>query len=236
MKKIVISIIALALAIALFTVPVFAEDEATNTTDTDITAEEGALEPSTAPEIPTQSEEDKFYDKILTFVTDGANWAKMGGIVLMVIAAIGTISVNLNKVKSMLDSVISLVHGKATKDDTEKIIKENFHSFKSDFDTQYAELKKKYDEQAERNSELTAVITVVALQLVKSPYARTEIMSVLSGAKSACGGVKEIVEAVQEEITKAEAEEEKAPTPALDAIKESINKEEYATGSINMGW
>lgn len=233
MKRIFITVIALALALVLFTVPAFAEEAAdTTTTETTDTVTDTPVEPeNTAP-----TEEERFYDQIVEFVSNGANWAKIGGVVLAIIASIGAITANLNKVKVMIDGVTSLLKGKATKEETEKIVTENYKELKKSYDEQCAELKKQYDEQAERNTELTAVMTVLALQLVKSPYARTEIMGLLSGAKAVNGNVKDIVEAVEEEIAKAEAEEEKEPTPALDAIKASVTTASTADGAMNMGW
>ena len=234
MKRIFITVIALALALVLFTVPAFAE-EAADTTTTETT--DTVTDTPTEPENSAPSEEERFQDQILDFVSNGANWAKIGGVVLAIIAAIGAITTNLNKVKAMIDGVTALLKGKATKEETEKIIGDNLAELKKSYSEQYAELKKQYDEQAERNTELTAVMTVLALQLVKSPYARTEIMGLLSGTKAVNGNVKDIVEAVEEEITKAEAEEEKEPTPALDAIKASVTTTESTdTGAINMGW
>lgn len=234
MKRIFITVIALALALVLFTVPAFAE-EAADTTTTETT--ETVTETPTEPENSAPSEEERFQDQILDFVSNGANWAKIGGVVLAIIAAIGAITTNLNKVKAMIDGVSLLLKGKATKEETEKIIGDNLAELKDTYDKQYSELKKQYDEQAERNTELTAVMTVLALQLVKSPYARTEIMGLISGTKAVNGNVKDIVEAVEEEIAKAEAEEEKEPTPALDAIKASVTTTESTeTGAINMGW
>ena len=233
MKRIFITVIALALALVLFTVPAFAE-EAADTTTTETT--ETVTETPSTPENTAPTEEERFYDQIVEFVSNGANWAKIGGVVLAIIASIGAITANLNKVKAMIDGVNALVKGKATKEETEKIVTENYKELKKSYDEQYAELKKQYDEQAERNTELTAVMTVLALQLVKSPYARTEIMGLLSGAKAVNGNVKDIVEAVEEEIAKAEAEEEKEPTPALDAIKASVTTASTADGAMNMGW
>lgn len=233
MKRIFITVIALALALVLFTVPAFAE-EAADTTTTETT--ETVTETPSTPENTAPTEEERFYDQIVEFVSNGANWAKIGGVVLSIIAAIGAITVKLNKVKAMIDGVNALIKGKATKEETEKIVTENYKELKKSYDEQYAELKKQYDEQAERNTELTAVMTVLALQLVKSPYARTEIMGLLSGAKAVNGNVKDIVEAVEEEIAKAEAEEEKEPTPALDAIKASVTTASTADGAMNMGW
>ena len=240
MKKIFTAFIALALALVLFTVPAFAAEEVTETdivADTETSTEETVTNTPVEPEISAPSEEERFQDRILEFVSDGANWAKIGGVVLAIIAAIGAVTANLNKVKAMIDGVTALLKGKATKEETEKIVGDNLAALKDTYDKQYAELKAQYDEQAERNTELTAVMTVLALQLVKSPYARTEIMGLLSGTKAVAGDVKDIVEAVEEEIAKAEAEEEKEPTPALDAIKASVTTTESTdTGAINMGW
>ena len=240
MKKIFTTFIALALALVLFTVPAFAEEPTETTVETTetVTDTEGAIaEAPTEPEISVPSEEERFYDQILDFVTNGANWAKIGGVVVAIIAAVAAITSKLGNVTALLNGISNLVKGKATKEDTEKIVGDNLAVLKDTYDKQYAELLAKYNEQAERNTEMTAIMTVLALQLVKSPYARTEIMGLLSGTKAVAGDVKEIVETVEEEIAKAEAEEEKEPTPALDAIKASVTTTESTdTGAINMGW
>lgn len=234
MKRIFTTFIALALALVLFTVPAFAAETDEIVTDTETVVEETVTDTTVEPEISAPSEEERFYDELLDYVTNGANWAKIGGVVLAIIAAVAAISSKLGNVTAILNGISNLVKGKATKEETEKIVGDNFKELKRDFDKQYAELLEKYNEQAERNTELTAVITVVALQLVKSPYARTEIMNLLSGTKAINGGVKDIVEVVEEEIEKAAAAEEKEPTPALDAIKASVSTTEG--GSMNMGW
>lgn len=238
MKKIFTAFIALALALVLFTVPAFAEETADTAPETSTEVETPETEAPTTPENTAPSEEENFYGEVVDYFSNGFNWAKIGGVVVAILAAVAAITANLNKVTSILSGISNLVKGKATKEETEKIVGDNLKELKKTYDEQYADLKEKYDDQAERNTELTAVLTVVALQLVKSPYARTEIMGLISGTKKVNGDVKDIVEAVEAEIEKAAAEEEKEPTPALDAIKASVNTTETAaaSGGINMGW
>ena len=138
MKRIFITVIALALALVLFTVPAFAE-EAADTTTTETT--DTVTDTPTEPENSAPSEEERFQDQILDFVSNGANWAKIGGVVLAIIAAIGAITTNLNKVKAMIDGVTALLKGKATKEETEKIIGDNLAELKKSYSEQYAELK-----------------------------------------------------------------------------------------------
>ena len=263
MKKILSFILALILCASLFTLSAFAEDDTTVTDpvtdpaqgetapeeapdtvvdgeepapDVDDTATDAPTDIPAEPEISTPDEQEKFYDELLDFVTNGANWAKIGGVVLAIVAAVGAIVAKLDKFKGILDALLGFVKGKATKEETEKIVGDGMAELKKEYDEKYSALLEKYNAQAERENEITAVLTVVALQLVKSPYARTEIMGLLSGTKAVAGGVKEIVEAVEEEIEKAEAAEEKTPTPALDSILASTDTEGEGGGNINMGW
>ena len=238
MKRNFTTFIALALALVLFTVPAFAAETDEIVTDTETVVEETVTDTPVEPEISAPSEEENFYDELHSFFTNGANWAKIGGVVVAILAAVAAITAKLGNVTAVLNGISNLVKGKATKEETEKIVGDNLKELKKTYDEQYADLKARYDEQAERNTEMTAVLTVVALHLVKSPYARTEIMGLISGTKKVNGDVKDIVEAVEAEIEKAAAEEEKEPTPALDAIKASINTTEAVatSGGINMGW
>lgn len=253
MKRIITVFLALALVLVLFAVPAFASDEVIDTApdteenapDTVIDGEQSATDgatdivtPPTEGEISPPSEEERFRDELLDFVSNGANWAKIGGVVLALAAAVGAIIAKLDKFKGILDALLGFVKGKATKEETEKIVGDGMAELKKEYDEKYSALLDKYNEQAVRNNELTAVMTVLALQLVKSPYARTEIMGLLSSTKTVAGGVKDIVEVVEEEIAKAEAEEEKTPTPALDAVKASVGTTDdgTASGAMNMGW
>ena len=88
MKRIFTAFIALALALVLFTVPAFAAESDDIVTDTETVTEETVTDTTVEPEISAPSEEEKFYDELLDYVTNGANWAKIGGVVLAIIAAV----------------------------------------------------------------------------------------------------------------------------------------------------
>lgn len=232
MKKIIAIILGLVLLVGVFALPAFADDTAV---DGETVVDNTVTDDTTAPDITTDDEEARFYDELLAYVTNGANWAKIGGVVLAIVAAVGTVCANLNKVKDLLSAIADMIRGKATKEDTEKVIKDGYEDLKKEYNESYQKLLEKTMEQNERNNELTAVLSVITLQLVKSPYARTEIMGLLSGSKKVSGSVEEIVNHVDEVITKAEESEEKPDTPALDAIKASVDDTEGESG-INLGW
>ena len=69
------------------------------------------------------------------------------------------------------------------------------------------------------------MITLLALQLVKSPNARTEIMKLLENTDIACDNVAEVVEAVQAEIKAADEAMPKIETPTLTALVEEVKAE-----------
>ena len=241
MKKIISIIIALVLIVGVFTVPAFAADETApivteggtveGTEVPEITAPDDTTDttlPDTTetPEITVEGEEKAFYAELVDALTNGANWAKFGGILATVLAVLAVIVKNLSGLKSIVEGVKNLVEGKASKEDTEKLVKNEGEkivaatlSAINDTKQKQAELEQKYDQQ-------TAILTLVTLQLVKSPYARTEIMKLISTADMQGKNVSEIVDIIEKEIKAAEDAEEKPETPALDSILESVGTDE----------
>lgn len=241
MKKIISIIIALVLIVGVFTVPAFAADETDpivteggtveGTEVPEITAPDDTTDttlPDTTetPEITVESEEKAFYAELVDALTNGANWAKFGGILATVLAALAVIGKYASGIKTLVGGVKNMVEGKASKEDTEKLVKSEGEKIVSavltavdDTKQKQAELEQKYDTQ-------TAILTLVTLQLVKSPYARTEIMKLLSAADMQGKNVSEIVGIIENEIKAAEEAEEKPETPALDSIIESVGTDE----------
>ena len=165
-------------------------------------------------------------DKVIAVVTDGEIWAKIGASLIAVVALLVTLKSSLNKVTEIIGALKNLVAGKATKEETEKVISDAITEMKTDYTEKLAELQKKNDELAASNDKTTAILSIISLQLLKSPNARTSIMALLQSAEDEVGNVAELVEKVEAEIEKADAETPKAETPALDAIKEAVKPAE----------
>ncbi len=233
MKRIFAALLIFTLILCAFAVPAFAEGSETpeNEVITETAPEtEGENAPQSSVNV-SNNDETEIYDKVIAFVTDGAFWAKFGAIVMGVLALIGVIYTNLKKITAMFGAVGDMLKGKASKEDTEKMVKENYGAIKADYEKRSNELNAKYEELSKKYDTTTAVISLVALQLVKSPNARTEIMNILTEAKKINGNVGEAVEAIEEEIKKAD-EAIKPDTPALDAIKAAVDEKKEETAPI----
>jgi hypothetical protein len=141
-----------------------------------------------------------------------------------VITLIVTIKTNLNEITVIIEAVKSLVAGKATKEETEKVITEKLGEMKTDYSEKLAELIAMRDELCAKNDKLTAILSIISLQLLKSPNARTSVMALLQSAADDIDNVGELVEKIEAEIEAADAETPKPETPALDQIKESVSE------------
>lgn len=233
MKRIFAALLIFTLILCAFAVPAFAEgSEAPENEVITETAPETEGENAPQPGVNvSNNDETEIYDKVIAFVTDGAFWAKFGAIVMGVLALIGVIYTNLKKITAMFGAVSDMLKGKASKEDTEKMVKENYGALKADYEKRSNELNAKYEELKAKNDTTTAILSLLALQLVKSPNARTEIMTILSDAKKLNGNVAEVVENIEQEIKKAD-EAIKPDTPALDAIKAAVDEKKEETAPI----
>lgn len=230
MKKLFCFALILVLMLSLFSIPSFAEEEATvpEVENTENTPEVDTADPDTETDIPSsnptvsdtalEDEKGTLTTQILSLVSDGKIWATVGAILAGVLGVIGAISSNYKAVKDGLVTLNSFIQGKATKEDTKKMLEELTDKLTGDFKAELDRINKQYSDISARNEQLTAVLSLVAIQLLKSPNARTQIMQLITGAKDCSGDVAELVSAIEAEIIKADAEMEKPDTPALDAV------------------
>lgn len=223
MKKLFISLLIIALCLSIFAVVAFADDSAT-VESTSTSTEEA--------EISSQTDGNDFYDRVIAFVGDGAFWAKFLAILFGILALLIVIRSNLSKIKGVIDSVVTLIKGKATREETEAAITACKDELNKNYVEQKEKLEEQYAELASRNDQLTAVLSLIALQMIRNPNARTQIMGLLADAKKHSGDVAEIVETVETEIAIADAAEEKINTPALDEVVARVTKDEAV--SINL--
>lgn len=228
MKKILTILFAFIISASFFVFPVFAEEQtdAPSESVSEDVVTDSADNTDHAPEITPESEEKAFTAELVDALTNGANWAKFGGILAAVLGALAVLYKYTSNIKNIINGVKELVAGKASKEDTERLLKSESEKILSATLDALADTKKKQEELTEKYNEQTAILTLITLQLVKSPYARTEIMNIITSAKTHGKDVAEIVEVIEAEIKAAEEAEEKIPTPALDSIVASVNTEE----------
>ena len=235
MKRIITALIALVLVLSCFVLPCFAEegaatDETTVTVpETTVTEEdttegggENAQEPS---ENPVVAPERDFVGEVIAVVTNGEIWANFGVIAGGVIAVIVALATNAAKLSDAFKAIEALIKGKATKEETEATVADAMNGVRETFMTEYATLEGKYASLEEKYNTQTAVLTLVALQLVKSPNARVQIMALLDKGEDIGENLAEVVETIQEEIKAADAAEPKPETPALDTIAAEVKEE-----------
>ena len=231
MKKIIATILGLMLVVGAFTVPVFAADTETDPVVTEGGTAEGTEVPevtdttvpdTTDPEVTVETEEKAFTAELVDALTDGATWVKVGSVLAALLGALVAVSKATSNISNLIGGLKNMVEGKATKEETEKLVKSETDKIISATLTALDDTKKKQDELTAKYNEQTAILTLITLQLVKSPYARTEIMNLITTAKMQGKEAAEIVEVIEAEIKAAEDSEEKVPTPALDSILVSV--------------
>ena len=237
MKKLIFLLVAVILMLSLLATPCFAEEGAENT---ETVTENTQIPEETAPEMNSepleneavtpetledfaQSEEEGFLDQFTTIITNGEIWAKIGATVLGILALIIAINKNLDKIIGALDAVKNMVAGKATKEETKKTIEAAMSDVKTTYEAKHKEITEKYDALEKKYDQQTAILTLLSLQLVKSPNARVRIMELISETKELGGDIAEIVENIEAEIEAADAAEPAPDTPALDAVALEIN-------------
>jgi hypothetical protein len=225
MKRLLYAIIALVLIISVFGATCYASEEEIPTESTpvvDATTEENGENTPDTPENSFVAPERDFVGEVIAVVTNGEFWAIFGTTAVGALTIIIAVVSRFNEIVKGFSSIKDLIGGKATKEETADVIKKAVDGVTTTFEERYGELTGKYDELRANYSAQTAVLTLVALQLVKSPNARTEIMKILNNTEITAENVADIVETIQEEIKAADEAEPKPVTPALDAITEEV--------------
>lgn len=213
MKKLITLFVMLIIICTTFTVFASADESL---------PAEGEANTTQGPEFSTQTNGNEIYDKLIGYISNGEIWVKIGVTAVSVLALILAIKKSLAKITDALHVLKGFIEGKASKEDAEKAIKSAVDEVKAESKIQYERLSQQYDDLCTRNNDLEAILSLVALQLIKSPNARTEIMALISKTKEHSGSVAEIVEAIELEIQRAD-ELTKDKTPALDSIAAKNN-------------
>lgn len=235
MKKLTYTLVALVLILSVFVLPCFAEDELIPDGTTVIEPETPSIDgeatdetPENTPESPENSvvaPERDFVGEVIAVVTNGEIWAEFGVLAGGVIAVIIAITTNVSKIADAFETIKQMLSGKATKEETEESVSAAVNGVKEVFVREYETLEGKYNSLEDKYNTQTAVLTLLALQLVKSPNARVQIMALLEKGENIGNNVSEVVEAIQEEIKQADATEPKPDTPALDIIAAEVKEE-----------
>ena len=222
------ALIALMLVISMFGFSAFAEDEIPAVVDGE-TTETTENTPETS-ENSSQGTNEGIVDEVIAIVTNGEMWAKFGIVATGVIAFIVAVTAKFDKVVLAFGAIKDMLGGKATKEDTSKVVGEAFEDVRKAFDESHTELTAKYDALEAKYNTQTAVLTLLALQLVKSPNARVQIMELIQSGKEIQGDIGEMVEVIESEIEAADAAEPKPDTPALDAVTELVSQDVMRLG------
>ena len=225
MKKLFLLVIVLALVFSLCALPVFAEGEPATEENAENIAQDSIKVPTT--------DENEIYEQILGIVTNGEIWAKIGVSVVGIFSLVIAVRSTVNKFTVGIGAIKDMIAGKATKEETAAVIKDGLNEVNKKYDATYTELSRKYKELEESNSKMMAVLSLVTLQLVKSPNARTEIMGLILNHKEIGGDVAELVTDINKAISDADAEIPKPETPAIDEIVSNLApKENEETSEI----
>lgn len=232
MKRILCALIALVLVLSVFGISCFAETEdvtpdTTTETTPDVTPDVPDVTEDTqeTPENSSQGAENDFVGEVIAVVTNGEMWANFGIIASGVIALIIAVTSKFNNILDGFVAIKDLIGGKATKEETKEVVTHSINEVRTAFDAGYTELLGKYNNLEQSYNSQTAVLTLLALQLVKSPNARTQIMALLQNTDIAADNVGEIVEAIEAEIKAADEAMPKVETPVLSAIVEEVKAE-----------
>jgi hypothetical protein len=228
MKRLFMALIALMLTISMFGFSAFAADETPTVTEGN-TTETIENTPETS-ENSSQASNSDIVGEVMAIVTDGEMWAKLGITVGGIIAFILAISSKFNEIVSAFGVVNKHLEGKATREEAEAAVKSAVEGVKARFDENASEMNAKYAALEEKYNKQTAVLTLLALQLVKSPNARVQIMELIQSGKQVSEDVSEVVEAIEAEIEAADAAEPKPDTPALDAVTELVSQDVMRLG------
>lgn len=234
MKKILCLALVLIVMLTLFISPCYAEGEAENAPPV---AEETAPEDANTSETPenyAQGSNGDILDQLMAIVTNGEMWAKIGATVIGILAIILTLKAKFNDILSIFGGVKDMLSGKASKEDTERIIGEKFEALDKTYHENTEALTAKYDELAEKYDKQTAILSILANYLVKSPNARASILDILSDVRTAGGNVAEFVENLEKEIDDADALIPKPDTPALDAVRDTVENEKREGEKVNI--
>lgn len=232
MKKLFTALFVFILTFALFAFPAIAEAEEITAetpeiTEPEATAPEEITEtPDNSPVSTPNAPENEILEQILGVVSNGEIWAKIGATVLSVLALIFALRSSLGKIRDGILVVKDFIAGKATKEETETAINTAVKGAIDKYEEKHKELTQQNEELSAKYDKMYAILSLIVLQLVKSPNARVKIMELIADTNKITEDVAELVEEMTEEIAEADAATPKADTPALDAIvKEHIEND-----------
>ena len=216
-KKIIIFVAVFLFAMIVLHMPVFAaEGDAADNPSVPTSTEE--TEGTTNP-VGTEEEAEAFYSGWIDKITNSTLWISIGSYVL---AALGVLALVRNKFGVIIEMVRSKADGAVIREAIKSAGTEISTAFKNELDA----VNKKLDESEDNEKKLMTILTLFVTNAKMNPNAKAEIMKYLSGVKEYAGTVEEIVENATRAIEAADAAEEKAPTPALDRLREDQGKEE----------
>ncbi len=225
MKKIFYSILIIILILALFALPCFAEaaeSESSGDTTETIGGTETTEDGAEAPKYFDTADEGAFLDQLIGWVSSSEFWGNFVTILLGVLALVATVRSSFSKIGETLSILKDFIAGKATKEETEAAIKLGLEEIRSTYESKLAELSELNESLTAKYDNQTAILSLVVLQLIKSPNARAQIMALLQDGNKLSGDVARTVATIEAEIEAADAREPKVETPALDSVCASV--------------
>jgi hypothetical protein len=145
---------------------------------------------------------------------------------LSTLATIGTgaLTIIIFVIKSV-NSIKSLIGTKAdAKTMTEilgkgvKELSDNFSLSVKELNHKLENVEKALENEKDNSKQLQVILSTFILHTKLGTSAKAEILKYIEGLKEYNGSAVEIIECIEGAIAKAEAEEEKAETPALDKV------------------
>lgn len=157
----------------------------------------------------------KFYSEWIDKLTDSTMWIN----ILSYLAGIlGLIAFVKGQVGNIKGNVCTLLNGQLSVETVKSLIDEAVSASIAEYKSSYEAMRGKLEAQCESERTILSVLAIFISNAKINPYAKSEIMSLLTGAKSTLGSVEEAVTAANAAIEAARSAEEEIKTPALDEV------------------
>lgn len=238
MKKIFKITIFVALICAILCIPAFATNAENTDTPADAPEDTSTVVENTDGSVieggdtQTAEEVEKFYSGWIDKITDATMWANLLTTLIGMLTVIGFVK---SKLGSVGNNVGSLLKGQVSKETIKEIIKEQIESAFNLYAEELTRVKSQLAEQTAKEDKLLSMFAIFMANAKINPYAKAEIMGIITGTKDKITTLEETVAAANEAIAAAIAAEEKVDTPSLDAICTDTPKNSAVTSHIELG-
>jgi hypothetical protein len=206
------------LVCCFFCCPAFAQDvtengdlaneEITETVQTDVTTNETTVEDN-AKEIVQNA---------IDIITNSAFLSTLATVLTGCCAIIVFLVKSINSIKSLIHSKADAKTMVETVNNGVKEISDNFVKTVRELNTKLDMVEQALENEKANAKQLSVILSTFILHTKLGTSAKAEILKYIEGLKEYNGTAVEIIEGIEEAIAKAEAEEEKIETPALEQV------------------